>query len=158
MSQPSYKSHFTLDNSTAFITHSGEETIDLGRRLSSHLSEGAILCFGGDLAAGKTTFIKGIIQARTKCDIREINSPTFTYLNIYDGANPVYHFDLYRLKDERDFLSMGFDDYFDARGICCIEWFDRITSILPRRALFIEIDLIGGNQRKITFSNLYEQA
>ena len=77
-------------------------------------------------AAGKTTFIKGLIHAAAQIASSEVQSPTFNYLNIYEGRKTIYHFDLYRLRDRDEFLSMGFDEFFDAGGICCIEWSERI--------------------------------
>ncbi len=65
----------------------------------------------------------------------------------------VYHFDLYRLHDIDEFLSMGFDEYFEAGGICCIEWSERIAAYLPSNSLRIYLKHIQENQRSITISN-----
>jgi tRNA threonylcarbamoyladenosine biosynthesis protein TsaE len=112
------------------------------------------LCFFGDLGSGKTTFIKGLVEEASGVSSHEVNSPTFSYLNIYSGPRgTVYHFDLYRLRDVDEFLSMGFDEYMDAGGICCIEWSERIAQLLP--AQFIKITMIpsakGGREIEINF-------
>ena len=66
----------------------------------------------------------------------EISSPTFTIVNEY--SNNIFHFDVYRIKDESEFINSIGDEYFD-RGICVIEWADIIKNILPRRTIFIDI-------------------
>ncbi len=79
----------------------------------------------------------------------DVCSPTFTYLNIYKGPIDIYHFDLYRLRDEDEFLSMGFDEFFTADGICCIEWSERIQSILPENCIKVYLTHAGGDKRRI---------
>ena len=110
------------------ITNSAEETMQYGVELGRTLQTNEILCFYGELGAGKTTLIKGIVSGYTDHPIDEVSSPTFTYLHIYDN---VFHFDLYRLKGPTQFLEMGFDEYFQAGGVCLIEWPERIADILP---------------------------
>lgn len=134
------------------ITFSEEETLSIGHLVAKDLKLGAILAFFGDLGTGKTTFIKALAQELIDTHPNEVNSPTFTYLNIYEGKFPVYHFDLYRLKNTQDFLERGFDEYFDADGICCIEWAERIKPILPKNALHIHIKHLGENKRELTIT------
>ncbi len=62
----------------------------------------------------------------------------------------MYHFDLYRLRDIDEFLSMGFDEYFDAEGICCIEWSERIAQYLPQDCLTVSMEHAKNDQRLIT--------
>ena len=121
------------------ISHSIEETIDIGRNLGKQLPKGSIVCFEGDLAAGKTTLIKGLVSGAANYPEEDVNSPTFVYLNIYEGTKTVYHFDLYRLKDYEEFLAVGFDDFFQQEGICCIEWAERIKEIIPPDAIVINM-------------------
>lgn len=132
------------------ISHSAAETFELGRRLGQELNTPKVVCFFGELAAGKTTFIKGLVFGATQIDPSNVQSPTFTYLHIYEGQKKVYHFDLYRLRDIDEFLSMGFDEYFEADGICCIEWSERIASYLPSNSLHITLLHMGEDQRMIT--------
>lgn len=130
---------------------SSEETLDFGRELLLDLPHAAILAIRGDLGAGKTTLVKGIVAAATKEDSRTISSPTFTYLNIYHGSRTIYHFDLYRLKDEKEFLRLGFSDYLQAEGICCIEWPERIADLLPASTFFIQLNHCSETEREIVF-------
>lgn len=142
----------------SFITTTNpEDTYKLGLHFAQVLPPKAVVAFFGDLAAGKTTFIKGLATAITGAFEESFSSPTFNYLNIYEGRRPLYHFDLYRLADSKQFQEMGFDEYFDEEGVCCIEWAERIESILPENTISISIKHIGDNQREITIMPLYEK-
>jgi tRNA threonylcarbamoyladenosine biosynthesis protein TsaE len=107
-----------------------------------------VICFFGNLGAGKTTLIKGIVSELTGIDIRMVNSPTFNYVNIYEGVKTLYHLDLYRLTGAKDFLEHGFDEYFDK--FCCIEWGEKIKSILPPKNILITIKYLSKNKRYIS--------
>lgn len=133
-----------------FISHSAAETAAIGRQVGQTLPPRTVVCLFGDLGAGKTTFIKGLVAGATGVDPDEVHSPTFVYLSIYEGQKPVYHFDLYRLRDIDEFLSMGFDEYFDAEGICCIEWSERIARYLPAKSMRVQLEHAGEDKRTIT--------
>ena len=139
-----------------FITNSEEETFELGSSLGKKLSPGSIIALYGDLAAGKTTLVKGIASAIGGINPAEINSPTFNFLNIYQGLKSFYHFDLYRLKNQDEFLQMGFDEYLEAEGICCIEWAERMRMLLPEKRLDISINHHNGS-RKIVIESDHEE-
>ena len=138
-----------LSNGLNKKTFSPQETIHAGYELGGLLPSGSIVCFFGDLGAGKTTFIKGLTAAVTGHRTIEVNSPTFAYLNIYSGIKTVYHFDLYRLRDADEFLSMGFDEYLFAGGICCIEWSEKIEKILPPDSIKVMISHLEPSVRAI---------
>lgn len=135
-----------------YLTQSASETLELGRRLGLELPVPTVVCLFGELAAGKTTLIKGLVEGAAQVDPSAVQSPTFTYLHIYEGKKKVYHFDLYRLRDIDEFLSMGFDEYFEAEGICCIEWSERIASHLPPNCLYIVLTHVQEDQRLITIT------
>ncbi len=118
---------------------SAEETIAIGRKLAEQIKGGAFIALHGDLGAGKTTLIKGLAAGLCGQAERGVNSPTFTYLHIYPGIVPLFHFDLYRIKDEEQFLQLGFLDYFEAGGVCCVEWAERIPTLLPEKRINITI-------------------
>jgi len=135
-----------------------EETKGLAVKLAGYLSNrSAVVCFFGDLGAGKTTFIKALVHALTKRPQDEVNSPTFVYLNIYDGLTPVYHFDLYRLRDADEFLSMGFDEFFYKEGVTCVEWSEKIEAIIPQDAIRVSIKQEGLSRRVITITGLEDE-
>lgn len=131
------------------VTGSPEETESIGFRLGEQLPEGSIVCFFGDLGAGKTTFIKGLVKGAAQIDSDEVNSPTFVYLNIYEGNRTVYHFDLYRLNSPREFIAMGFDEYVGGVGVCCLEWSEKIEELLPSNCIRIEMKHIDQMKREV---------
>ena len=133
-----------------FVSYSADETFEFGCTFGRKLKTPALICLFGELAAGKTTFLKGLAFASAGIPTVDVQSPTFTYLNIYEGWQKFYHFDLYRLKNIDEFISMGFDEYFYTQSICCIEWSERIEEYLPTNSIFIRIAHRKENQRTIT--------
>lgn len=119
------------------ILASADETIAFGAEFASRLKAGDIVALQGDLGAGKTTFVQGLLQGLGIADTAQ--SPTFTYLQIYQGILPIYHFDLYRLKNEPDFVFLGFEEFLYADGIAVVEWPERIPTILPQNTTLIEL-------------------
>ncbi len=89
-----------------------------------------VICFYGEMGAGKTTFIKSFCQQAGVED--KVQSPTFSIVNEYQGAdgNPVYHFDFYRLKSEEEAFDLGYEQYLFSGYFCLIEWPERISGIL----------------------------
>jgi tRNA threonylcarbamoyladenosine biosynthesis protein TsaE len=139
-----------------YQTHSSEETMELGRRLGKLLPAGSVICLFGTLAAGKTTLVKGLAEGSIGCTAAEVHSPTFTYMHMYSGEGKnLYHFDLYRLSEDPSkaasaFHLMGFDEFFSAGELCCVEWPERITSCLPQNSVNILLDHVQNDARKIT--------
>lgn len=118
-----------------FISHSEAETMAWGEKLSCALKPGDVVAFYGDLGSGKTRTVQGICQGLGCRD--QVSSPTFTLINEYNGAMPVYHFDLYRIESEIEIYDLGYEDYFNGDGVCLIEWAERITSLLPNDCIKI---------------------
>lgn len=132
----------------SYISHSPQETEQIARKVFEKLPSRAILCFFGEMGVGKTFFIKALAEA-DQIPAQQVTSPTFTYLNRYEGSRPFYHFDLWRLSGPEAFIHQGFDEVFSEEGIICIEWSEKIASILPPEALLIRIESVGENERKI---------
>lgn len=136
------------------VTSSPEQTLALGKEIGSKLKGGDLICLFGELGAGKTTLIKGIVSAAAGCSPDEVSSPTFVYHHIYEGERPVHHFDLYRLKDAESFLELGFDEFFRTGGVCCIEWAERIESILPADAIRVRASHTPEGNREFAIDGL----
>lgn len=130
------------------ISCSPEETFAWGMKLGQRVKGPQAICFFGDLAAGKTTFIKGFVAGAAGISPDLVSSPTFVLLNIYEGKGVVFHFDLYRLKGPEEFFDLGFEEYWD--GLCCIEWAERIESILPVNAIIIRMKALDEEKREIS--------
>ena len=131
------------------IALSADETLQIGKTFGSTLPKNTIIAFFGDLGAGKTTFIRGLVEGVGSSDPRVVSSPTFTFLNIYEGDKTIYHFDLYRMQKKEDFFRAGFDEYFQAGGICCMEWADKVASELPTGTIKVTISYLGEEKRQI---------
>ncbi len=134
-----------------FVSTSPEETLRHGSVIAPLLKPNSILALIGDLGAGKTTLIKGLVQALFPSFLpEEIQSPTFTYLHVLETNPPIYHFDLYRIQSQQEFLAMGFDEYFFQSGICLIEWAECILPLLPFASLVLEILHVDQESRKLS--------
>jgi tRNA threonylcarbamoyladenosine biosynthesis protein TsaE len=134
------------------VTTSPEQTQQLAKDLAPHLPDGAILCFFGELGAGKTTFIRGLVSG-CGADPEQVSSPTYTYLNIYAGERTVRHFDLYRLRDVDEFLGMGFEEFLEGDGITCIEWSERIELLTKGLdVLKVIMEHMDNGSRKVLLS------
>jgi tRNA threonylcarbamoyladenosine biosynthesis protein TsaE len=132
------------------ITSSPEQTWETGRLLGIRLEAGDTVCLYGDLGAGKTNFAYGIARG---LDVQEqyITSPTFTFVNEYQGRVPLYHLDLYRLKGPEELENIGFDDYVESDGVTVIEWADRAADELPVENLSVYFSYVGETSREIGF-------
>lgn len=137
-----------------YISHSDQETIHIGAKLGRALGPNRIVSFFGDVGAGKTTMIKGIAAELAGCSYIEVNSPTFVYLNIYEGLTTVYHFDLYRLTGSDQFLEMGFDELLYSGGVSCLEWSERINDLLPKDIVKVFISALDGCSREVSITGL----
>jgi tRNA threonylcarbamoyladenosine biosynthesis protein TsaE len=129
------------------ISHSANETLNIGRKIAGELRKGDIVCLFGELGAGKTVLVKGI-ALRLGIKKNEVISPTFVLIRQYPKAKvPLYHFDLYRLNQLKDILSLGYEEYFYDEGITVIEWADRLRGFLPSQYLKVEITIKDKNRR-----------
>lgn len=119
-----------------FITRSGEETFELGRKIGQLLMSGDIVLLRGDLGAGKSVFARGLARGvGIDC---AMPSPTFTLMQPYEGRIPFYHFDLYRLDDPEEFYEAGLDEYAFGNGAAVIEWPD-CADLMPDDCFEVEI-------------------
>jgi tRNA threonylcarbamoyladenosine biosynthesis protein TsaE len=136
------------------VTRSPAETAAVGKTLAGYLQDGDVVLLHGDLGAGKTTLAKGLASALGVADV--VSSPSFALVNEYDtesaAVSRLFHLDLYRLGDENDLASIGFDDLVaSARGAMLIEWPERAAAALPERYLLIEIEYRGSDTRHVRF-------
>jgi tRNA threonylcarbamoyladenosine biosynthesis protein TsaE len=131
------------------VTHSGEETIELGRRLARELPPGAVVLLIGNLGAGKTTLAKGIVNGLGAAEPEEVSSPTFTLIHEY-GA--VYHIDLYRLDTAAQIATLGLEEIFDRSAIVLIEWGERFPELMPKDRIEIRLRALDGDAREIVIN------
>ena len=129
------------------ITKTREETISFAREYAKTLSAGDVVLLDGDMGAGKTVFTKGIALGLGIEE--EVTSPTYAYMNDYDGR--LFHYDCYRIESIEQAERLGLADYFDMGGICIIEWAQNIAPLLPRRVKRVTIKKISENERLISY-------
>ena len=117
----------------------------LGAALAPCMSAGVVVYLDGDLGAGKTTLVRGLL--RTLGDTGPVKSPTYTLVEIHvvSGLN-FYHFDFYRFNQPDEYLDAGLDEYFDGKGICLVEWPARAEPYLPTPDLVIHLAVDGAGR------------
>ena len=130
-----------------FISEKAEDTLEFAKKYAATLKGGDRVLLGGEMGAGKTVFAKGVALALGIED--EILSPTYSYMNDYEGK--LYHFDCYRLKSGEQAEGLGLCDYFYSSGICLIEWAENISSVLPEKVKKVNIEKLGGDKRRIEY-------
>jgi tRNA threonylcarbamoyladenosine biosynthesis protein TsaE len=106
-------------------------TLQAGHHFAPFIPVGFTVYLHGDLGAGKTTFVRGVLQGLGYQG--KVKSPTYTLVESYSFTNKtLYHFDLYRFNGEEEWEEAGFRDYFNTRSICMIEWPEKAETVLPQ--------------------------
>ncbi len=133
-----------------YVTHSSDDTIELGRRLAAELAPPKLVLLRGDLGAGKTTMVKGIAEGFDAAKQEDVTSPTFTLIHEYRGPEVnVFHIDLYRVDTPRELDTLGLDDLFGNSNVILIEWGEKFPRFLRERDVEISFERIGENDRRI---------
>lgn len=127
-----------------------EEAGRTAQAMLSAFPAARVFAFHGDLGAGKTTLIKAFCEVLGVADAT--SSPSFAIVNEYRAANgdPVYHFDLYRLKEAGELDAIGFIEYVDSGHYCFIEWPELADGFLPPDVLHLHMDVAADGTRTIT--------
>ena len=131
-----------------FYSNSPQDTELLGAALGKLLTPGTVIAYEGDLGAGKTAFTRGI--ARGLSCREQVTSPTYTIVNEYlSGKMPLFHFDMYRLRSADDLWDIGWEDYLERGGVCCVEWSENVREAMEG-SLIVRIEKVGEDARRIT--------
>jgi tRNA threonylcarbamoyladenosine biosynthesis protein TsaE len=147
------------------ISHSPEETLQLGKSLGSSLIPGDIILLNGDLGAGKTHLTQGICNGVGLDEDSYIRSPTFTLINEYQGKLPIYHIDLYRIDSLKEIYSLGLEEILFNQGITIIEWAEKLRSPKNHKNLLlniqdrieINIDIVSDTEREFTLNTFFSE-
>jgi len=135
------------------LTRNLIEIQNTAEQLMRFAGDEKIFLFYGDMGAGKTTFIKSLCA--TLGTGETVTSPTFSIVNEYQGkAAKIYHFDFYRLKKQDEALDMGYEEYFYSGDYCLIEWPEKIADLLPQHYIRVDIQVLGGEKRQLTFTKI----
>lgn len=136
---------FTLDLSDAVATQA------LGAKLGEVLEPGLVLYLHGDLGAGKTTLVRGLLQHLGHAG--KVKSPTYTLVEPYVVSGlELYHFDLYRFIDPEEWMASGFRDYFNRQTVCIVEWPEQAHGFLPEADIDIRLQWHGNGRRVVMTS------
>ena len=131
-----------------YISHSEQDTEDLGARLSKQLPGGAVVAMYGDLGAGKTAFVRGMARGMgLNC---RVSSPTFTIVNEYLGERELIHFDMYRLSGADELFDIGWEDYLSRGAVCAVEWSENVEDAFFGDEVRVTIEKLSDREWKIT--------
>ena len=130
-----------------FLSLSREQTLEFATEYAKTLRAGDVVLLDGDMGAGKTVFAKGVALGLQIEE--EVTSPTYAYMNDYDGR--LFHYDCYRIESIEQAERLGLADYFDMGGICLIEWSQNIAALLPKTVKRVSIKKINEEQREIEY-------
>jgi tRNA threonylcarbamoyladenosine biosynthesis protein TsaE len=141
-----------------FESDSVEATEAIAARIAAMLHGGECIALDGDLGAGKTQFVRGLVRALSG-DPRQVSSPTFVLLHIYqhDTAGramrlPVYHLDAYRVSGPTELEAIGFTELLEQGAVVVVEWAQRIADLLPANRIHVVIQHTGLTDRRIAVS------
>ena len=127
-----------------------EETTTAGKNLAARLKKGSVLALSGALGAGKTTFVKGIALGLGIAE--PVTSPTFAIIQEYEGRLPLYHVDLYRIKDSSELDDLGLEEYIYGDGVTVIEWPEKAADLLPEETIAVAIEVAADDFRRIVIT------
>jgi tRNA threonylcarbamoyladenosine biosynthesis protein TsaE len=131
------------------ISHSPEQTQQLGMRLGEMARSGDVFLLTGNLGGGKTCLTQGIAWG---LGVKEYAfSPSFVLIREYAGRLPLYHVDFYRLDSIEEIADLGLDEYLYGRGVCVVEWADKGLALMPEEHLLINLSYLSETGRSITF-------
>lgn len=164
--RPSDTEGESYDEMTPAERHIGTTLLELpdlaateafGRRLGGLLFPNAVVALVGPLGAGKTHLSRAIAEGLDIANPAAVTSPTFTLIHEYPARLPVYHFDAYRLNGSDEFLDLGATEYYEAGGVCLIEWADKVEAALPDERLTIRLVPLDETRRRAEVSGVGAQ-
>ena len=129
------------------VTHSELETFHLAEKLGRDFRGNEIVLLTGELGAGKTVFAKGLASGLGVKDISQVCSPSYTLINIYQGKYPLYHLDLYRLREDAEISDLGWEDFL-GEAVVIVEWAEKIK--FPLDGIRVTIEVGRADERTIS--------
>lgn len=131
------------------ISTSPAETRRLGVWVGRNLKPGDVVCLKGEMGTGKTLFARGIAEGLDLPQGRGVRSPTFTLVHEYKGRHPIYHLDLYRLRDEEELEGIGWEEMLYGDGVTVIEAAEKMGQKLPEERLDVVLGREGMRRRRL---------
>ena len=131
------------------ITSSPEETTALGRELAAALKPPALVLLSGELGAGKTTLVKGIVSGLGLAREEDVTSPSFVFVHVYGNGARLYHVDLYRVEQAAELETLGVEDFLAEKAVVVVEWAERLKLPALRPALRVRLEAVSDSERRI---------
>jgi tRNA threonylcarbamoyladenosine biosynthesis protein TsaE len=114
-------------------------TLRLGEALAAGAAPGRVLFISGDLGAGKTTLVRGLLRGLGYAG--RAKSPTYALVEPYSFSSlDLYHFDFFRFKDKSEWLNSGFREHFNPQALCVVEWPEKAGDLLSAPDLHIKLE------------------
>ena len=137
-----------MGTAVEIVSPSAEATEAAGERLGATLGPGAVVALTGELGAGKTCFIQGLVRGLGAT--ARATSPTFVLVNQYRGRVPIHHVDAYRTNSMTELMDLGLNEMLGGEGVTIVEWADKLTPLLPPDTIHVHIGGVGDEPRTIT--------
>jgi tRNA threonylcarbamoyladenosine biosynthesis protein TsaE len=137
---------------STYISHSEQETRQFASDFAKTLRGGEKICLVGPLGAGKTTFVRGFVEAFNYSSA-DVQSPTFTLVREYGSSPKIYHVDLYRFDNEEEIFEAGIYELLGSDELVILEWADNLKKYYPHRSVRVEMSHDGENSRQIRISD-----
>jgi tRNA threonylcarbamoyladenosine biosynthesis protein TsaE len=131
------------------ITSSPEQTTALGRQLAAELKPPALVLLYGDLGAGKTTLVKGIVSGLGLAAEEDVTSPSFVFVHAFRNHTRLYHVDLYRIEQAAELDTLGLDDLLAEQAVVVVEWAERLALPALAPAVCVYLEAVSEEQRRI---------
>ena len=139
-----------------FVTHSPEETVELGSRLARQLPRPCLILLQGELGSGKTTLVKGIVAGLGAAREEDVTSPSFTLVHEYGREHKVYHADLYRVEGLPELATLGLEDLLEQRATVIIEWGEKFPPQDVEAQIRIHMEMLADDERRVIVEGLDE--
>ena len=137
-----------MGTAVEIVSPSAEATEAAGERLGATLGPGAVVALTGELGAGKTCFVQGLVRGLGAT--ARATSPTFVLVNQYRGRVPIHHVDAYRTNSMTELIDLGLNELLGGEGVTIVEWADKLTPLLPPDTIHVHIAGVGDERRTIT--------
>lgn len=127
---------------------SEEQLHEVAEELLASLDGRTVVALRGEMGAGKTTLVRAVAEELGALD--QVTSPTFALVNQYEGGagECIFHFDFYRIEDEREAFDLGYEEYFYSGDLCFVEWPEKIEALMPDSVMEVTITVLGPTERR----------
>ena len=136
-----------MASSFRLMSHSPEDTREIGRLMGQNAGPGDIFLLTGELGAGKTCLTQGIAWGLGVEGY--VRSPTFVIAARYSGRATVHHIDLFRLRDAEEAWDLGLEEYLHGDGVCVVEWAEKAADIFPMNSMWIALEYGAGETERL---------